>query len=92
MKTRTTLAPSASVHWAQEKDFVLLVDEQNGKSQSLRGSEASVWNWLTLGYAHSRIIHLLTAVLDENPDDAKSKLNGILLQWREQGWLENGHG
>jgi len=78
---------TSDIYWARDLDRTILVNDQSGRSFNLRGLEAIVWSWLTLGFPYSKIASLLSTILESPISEAEFRLNIILRQWVENGLL-----
>jgi len=78
----------AHIKWVTDADQVLIVDEVRNQSHILEGEEATIWNWLALGYSHQRVIPMIAALWSVEAQTAEEELIRKLKGWNENGLLE----
>lgn len=76
------------ITWVRDAGQVLLVDADKGLSRSLRGVEAAIWDFLTLGYRYAKIIRFLSVILKVSKDEAKRTLVATLRGWQDEGIVQ----
>ncbi|NWF69125.1 MAG: hypothetical protein HXY40_08565 [Chloroflexi bacterium] len=78
----------AHLRWLQDAGQLLVVDEKARRAHVLRGHEAALWTWFTLGYSYDKALHLLAAALKCPPAQAEAALRELLHSWQTLGLLE----
>lgn len=78
----------ASVWWVKDADQILVVGEGRGTLAALHGTEAAIWDWLTLMYPYPKLVNLLAALRAIPLDEAESQLIDLLSAWQSSGLLE----
>ena len=73
------------VVWARDGDRVLLADPEEGKSWSLSGAEAAVWDRLALGYSYREVVRMLGLLVGTAQEEAVEMLHATLRRWCEMG-------
>lgn len=71
--------------WTRDADRTILVGRQRGKSWSLDGPEAAIWDLLALGYRPERIVRFLSVLSAHSWEEARGTLSAVA-----QGWLDEG--
>ncbi|MGQ9598773.1 MAG: hypothetical protein ACUVWZ_05095 [Anaerolineae bacterium] len=76
---------SPTVSWVKDSHRTILIEKENGRSWSLQGFEAAVWDLLVLRYPAVQIIEFLAVLLGEPVEKATEVLGSLLQEWRETG-------
>mgnify|MGYP001067733565 CR=1 FL=1 len=76
-----------SIHWVQDQNSVILVDDENQRVSRLDGDEALIWGWLNAGLSLSRCAHLLGMIAGLFVQQALKQIEGFCETWQKQGWL-----
>jgi hypothetical protein len=76
------------VAWVRDAGRVLLVDPERGRTWSLGGVEAAIWDWLVLGYGYEEIARYLSLILRTSKEEAGRALLGVLLCWQDGGIVQ----
>jgi len=71
------------VAWVRDAGRVLLVDPARGRTWSLGGVEAAIWDWLVLGYGYEEIARYLSLIFRTSKEEAGRALLGVLLCWQD---------
>ena len=79
MSRRSTYCCAPSIIWVRDADQTLLVDQETKQSWSLRGVSAVIWDLLTVGYSHQRIVPLLSLRKNESEEQKKACTSLLLL-------------
>ena len=79
---------TSSIVWVRDAGQTLAVDEETGRSWTLRGVEAVVWDLLTVGYAYRRIVLLLSLIFSLPAAAAAQALDSLLRRWREANLIQ----
>jgi hypothetical protein len=82
-----TYRGAPGVVWAKDAEQAILVEEQSGRSWSLGGVEAAIWDWLAEGYPSERIACFLALATGFPEAEAWRTLAMILRGWEEAGIL-----
>jgi hypothetical protein len=80
-------ALKGSIHWVQDQNSVILVDDENQRVTRLEGDEALIWGWLNAGLSLSRCAHLLGMMAGLSDQQALKQIEGFCENWQKQGWL-----
>jgi hypothetical protein len=76
------------VAWVRDAGRILLVDLARGRTWSLGGVEAAIWDWLVLGYGCEEIARYLSLLLRTSKEEAGRALLGVLLCWQDGGIVQ----
>lgn len=74
-----------AIAWVRDADHTLLVDMERGRSWSLQGVEAAIWDWLASGTPYERVVRFLCLVLRTSEEEAKDALSATLDHWQDAG-------
>lgn len=74
-----------TIAWVKDAGQTLLVEEEAGRTWSLRGVEAAVWDWLSLGYSFDEIVGLLKVLVGASDEEARERLVAMLEGWKQAG-------
>ena len=93
---RLTYRCAPTIAWVKDAGQTLLIEEKQGRAWSLRGAEAAVWDWLSLGYSYDEIVGLLSVLVDTPEEKARERLASVVHGWEQAGIVrlagKNGHG
>ena len=89
MNTGSFVTP-ASVRWCQDSTRVLVIDESANLAVSLAGLDAAVWKWFSLSYTYRDVLSFTQVFLKLSREDTEHRLNQIITQWVELGFLAPG--
>lgn len=73
------------IAWVKDADQTLLVEEGTGRSWSLRGEEAVLWDLASLGYTLDQIVDALAVMQGIGGQEAHAMLLSIVRAWAEAG-------
>jgi hypothetical protein len=76
------------VAWVRDADRVLVLEPATGRSWSLRGIEAALWDWLAIGYPYAKLVHLMSLALDSPRGAAEEQALELLHRWHDEGILQ----
>jgi hypothetical protein len=77
----------AWIQWCVDAKQVIVVDQSIGKSFTLRGLQASIWNWLTLGYERSRITEFVSITQNQTLVKSDQLVVSTVSDWIANGLL-----
>ena len=80
-----TYCCTPSIVWLRDKDAVFLVDPEQDRSWSIKGTDAAIWDWLTLGHCCERTAILLSLILRISEDEARQVICETLHRWQGMG-------
>ncbi|NDJ85446.1 MAG: hypothetical protein GYB66_06140 [Chloroflexi bacterium] len=79
--------------WVKNGDTLLLVDDTQRRSWTLRGDEAIAWELLCTGYRYEKLVRQLSLILALDETAAREHLQAMLHTWHQKGILQqNGAG
>jgi hypothetical protein len=85
-----------AIVWVKDLGQTILLERESGRRWVIHGTEAMVWDLLTMGYAFERIVRFLAVMLEIPVDSAQGTLLAILHGWGELGIVQperrSGHG
>jgi hypothetical protein len=76
------------ITWLRDADHMLLVEEERGQSWLMRGTQAAVWDFLTLAYPYQKIVRFLSLLLRVPIEEAEVTLLCLLCDWQAAGILQ----
>ena len=79
---------SPAIVWVKDADQTLVVDRATGQSWSMRGTEAVVWELLTVGHSRSRAAQLLSLILSVPARGGRHTLADVVQRWRDANLIE----
>ena len=88
MSRRLIFACAPSIIWIRDVDQVLLVDQETKQSWSLRGVSAVVWDLVTVGHSHQRIVPLLSLIISLPIEEVERDLTKVLGKWLDEGIVQ----
>lgn len=88
MSERLIYRCSPSIVWVKDAHQTMVVDKETGQSWVVRGAEAVVWDLVTVGYSHRRIVWMLFLILSLSVEEGNRILAGVLRQWRDAGIVQ----
>ncbi len=74
-----------TIAWVKDATQTILVEEEEGRSWSLQGLEAVIWDLLGLRYSQEKITRFLTVLLGCSGEEAEEELFAIMLKWEKSG-------
>lgn len=74
-----------TIAWVKDATQTILVEEDKGRSWSLQGLEAVIWDLLALGYSLEKITCFLSVLLGSSGEEAEEELFAILHKWEKAG-------
>ena len=77
-----------TIVWARDEGRVIVVDDQDKRSWLLDGIEAAIWDWVTMGYAHPRIVSMVSLTLKGSDAQAETLLENTLHRWYLAGLVQ----
>lgn len=80
--------PVPSIRYVIEADHIRLVDEQQGLSWMLKGTEAILWDLLVSGYSYQKIVVFISLLPSLSEADAEITVLTTLGNWVNQGILQ----
>jgi hypothetical protein len=78
---------SPTIVWVKDANQILLVNQKTDHSRFLRDVEATVWDWLILGYSYAKITQMLALMLNIS-EDAGPVLESVLHDWLAAGIIQ----
>lgn len=73
------------IAWVKDAELTLLVDEEQGRSWSLHGIEAAIWDLLTLAYSFPEIVQVVSLLARCGAEEASEIVTALLHTWEAQG-------
>ena len=88
MSRRLTYACAPSIIWVRDAAQTLLVDQETKQSWFLRGVSAAIWDLLTVGYSHQRIVSLLSLLISLPIEEVERDLAKVMGEWLDEGIVQ----
>jgi hypothetical protein len=76
------------IAWVKDMERTILVQEAEGRSWSLQGQEAMIWDLLTLGYSFERVVAFLSVSAADSVEETGGTLLALLQQWEQVGIVQ----
>jgi hypothetical protein len=77
-----------AIVWVKDAGQTILVEKNTERCWTIDGTEAMVWDLLTLNYTFERMVRFLSVALETRADAAQKVLLAILHGWEELGILQ----
>lgn len=74
--------------WVRDAERVIVVDSEGGRSWSLDGIEAAIWDWLAMGYSYPKIVGFVSLILKRSQDETGAVLQDTLRRWYRAGLVQ----
>lgn len=92
MSALRTLCPATGVSWASDAGRVVVASADGSRAHLLEDADATIWSWLSMSLSERRLVEMIGALLELEPEDAAEQLRVRLLAWRDAGLLEGPNG
>jgi hypothetical protein len=80
-----------NLYWVNDRNGVVVVDEQHQQSYLLGSSESILWRLLIIHIDSDAIIRRFSAIISVSEDEGKGKILSILSKWEKNNLVEHGN-
>ena len=77
-----------TIVWVKDAEQTILVEEEARRSWILRGTEAAIWDWLTLDHPSAGIVRFLSVLSGTSMEESRKALLAVLQGWEEAGIVQ----
>lgn len=88
MMQATIFHCNEDIHWVKEFDKIVLISLEQNLAYVLEGTDAVIWEYLTLQYGSAQLIAHLSALLDISTDAANNTMIKTLIAWEQKGLIK----
>ena len=76
------------IYWVKEFDKIVIISLKQNLACILEGTDAVIWEYLTLQYDNAGLTAHLSALLDISADAASNTMIKTLIAWEQKGLIK----
>ena len=80
----TTFYCREDILWAKDYDNIVIISLAQNVAHTLEGVEATIWEYLTLGYSQSKLTTQLSSIFSISPELASTTIVKTLISWEKK--------
>jgi hypothetical protein len=81
--------PSAGLHWLRNSNEIIILSADLSQRWLLKEVEADIWDWLVQGFAHSRMIEMLSSLCSIDPAQSSLIIKNCILKLKDKDLLDS---